>query len=513
MRNNKLTEGIRGAKEGVAECYTDAMQQSGQSEQMSVTISMPGKNISVTTDSADEIGNILRLAGINVGGASAEPEIAIAVEPGAMGGEAPEAELPPMGAQTMGQQPPMDPRLDADGDGDHDMQDHGAEPDVEEAAGDVSRTSKGGTVTQTATGQVHKAGPGNYGGSEEDHEDDTPVPAGAVPEKEEEEEVKESGYVKEASGIMISGKEVDRASLQVDGVDSRDYPDFSDAYISQASFTDGTDLSEDEMNELNDQHGEIANELAFDSLHESSGDPKMSQDDFEFPENGPLGYKVGSPDDMNSIHIFDKTTGKIVNHSKFTYFDQEPTQEELEELFYYVDESSARILQLAGVTNEAQSAAQKAAFAKMIAKKNGGKSDAKADDKDDNKKPDADGDGIPDWADKDKEVKEDAPATASNVYGQGVYEGQQEYSRILALAGINEWANSPQGKADDKGTTFDKLPSKPGTGGGHADYGQNRANGQGENPMGTTDIGVEEAFEIAMGEYRKFVSESITGKK
>jgi hypothetical protein len=445
MRNKKLTEGIRGAKEGVAECYTDAMQQSGQSEQMSVTISMPGKNISVTTDSADEIGNILRLAGINVGGASAEPEIAIAVEPGAMGGEAPEAELPPMGAQTMGQQPPMDPRLDTDGDGDHDMQDHGAEPEEEprEAVGDTSRTSKGGTVTQTPTGQVHKAGPGNYGGSEEDHEDDTPVPAGAVPEKEEEEEeVKESGYVNEESGIMISGKEVDRASLQVEGVDSRDYPDFSDAYISQASFTDGTDLSEDEMNELNDQHGELANELAFDSLHES-----------------------------------------------------------------------ARILQLAGITNEAQSAAQKAAFAKMIAKKNGGKSEDKADDKDDNKKPDADGDGIPDWADKDKEVKEDAPATANNVYGQGVYEGQQEYSRILALAGINEWANSPQGKEADKGTTLDKLPSKPGTGGGHADYGQNRANGQGENPMGTQDIGVEEAFEIAMGEYRKFVSESITGKK
>ena len=387
MSNKKLTEGIRGAKEGVAECYTDAMSQSGQGEQMSVTISMPGKNISVTTDSADEIGNILRLAGINVGDASAEPEIAIAVEPGAMGGEAPEAELPPMGAQTMGQQPPMDPRLDVDGDGDHDMQDHEleaeqeAEPDVEEgsgvmhfkaqqakadgkdsfklgdeefdveeAAGDVSRTSKGGTVTQTSTGQVHKAGPGNYGGSDDDHDDDTPVPAGAVPEKEDE-----------------------------------------------------------------------------------------------------------------------------------------------------VDES-ARILQLAGVTNEAQSAAQKAAFKAMIDKKNG-KSEDKADDNAE--------------ADDEEKVEEatDAVPAAGNVYGQGVYEGQQEYSRILALAGINEWANSPQGKADDKGTTFDKLPSKPGQGSGSADYGQNRANGQGENPMGRKDVGVEEAFEIAMGEYRKFVSESITDKK
>ena len=566
--NNKLNEGIRLAKEGIEECWDDMegqeMTSDGNGEQMSVTISMPGKNISVTTDSADEIGNILRLAGITLGGEA------------------------PMG--------------DVDGDGDHDITDHAAEigatePEVmyvgansgemsnsgdvadmsnsgedeqeekiaDEAVGDTSRTSKGGTVTQTPTGQVHKAGPGNYGGSEEDHEDDTPVPAGAVPEKEEEdEEVKESGYVNEASGIMISGKEVDRASLQVDGVDSRDYPDFSDAYISQASFTDGTDLSEDEMDELNDQHGELVNELAFDSLHESSGE-------------------------------------------------------------------SARILQLAGVTNEAQSAAQKAAFAKMIAAKGGKKSDDKAEKKDDNKKPDDDGDGIPDWADKDKEVKEDAPANniygqgvyegktpkqywnrdsqsigptpdaglryadpdedgvhypdyantkdknsrkfrvkdddgvettdsryrvdpktkklklqhrisiekesvnqgvaalakagkegkedapANNIYGQGVYEGQQEYSRILALAGIAEskLANSPEGTSMPEPKLFDNLPSARGEAAGRKDFGANRASGQGENPMGdgTHTVTVEEQFETAMGEYRKFVSENIARKK
>jgi hypothetical protein len=80
-----------------------------------------------------------------------------------------------------------------------------------------------------------------------------------------------------------------------------------------------------------------------------------------------------------------------------------------------------RMLEMAGITNEAQSAAQKAAFAKMIAKKNGDKpADDKDDKKDSNKKPDEDGDGIPDWADKDKEVKEEAPASNS-IYGQSVY--------------------------------------------------------------------------------------------
>ena len=105
-----VTEGIRGAKEGVAECYDDmggqTMTQS--QETMSVTISMPGKNISVTSDSVDEIANILKLAGINVGGTSAEETPAIAVEIPGMGAEAPEAELPAMGAQTMGQQPEIE---------------------------------------------------------------------------------------------------------------------------------------------------------------------------------------------------------------------------------------------------------------------------------------------------------------------------------------------------------------------------------------------------------------------
>lgn len=70
-------------------------------------------------------------------------------------------------------------------------------------------------------------------------------------------------------GIMLNGKEVDMRSLEIENVDSRDYPDFSDAYISRASFTDGTDLSDQEMDQLNDEHGDLVNELAYDSLHES----------------------------------------------------------------------------------------------------------------------------------------------------------------------------------------------------------------------------------------------------
>lgn len=76
--------------------------------------------------------------------------------------------------------------------------------------------------------------------------------------------------IKEGQALTINGKEVDLRSLEVDGVDSRDYPDFSDAYISHGLFTDGTEMSDEELEQLTDQHGDIVHELAHDSLHENT---------------------------------------------------------------------------------------------------------------------------------------------------------------------------------------------------------------------------------------------------
>jgi hypothetical protein len=96
-----------------------------------------------------------------------------------------------------------------------------------------------------------------------------------------------------------------------------------------------------------------------------------------------------------------------------------------------------------------------------------------------------------------------------------VYE--QSYARILQLAGIAEskLANSPEGTSMPEPKLFDNLPSARGQAAGRKDYGANRANNQGENPMGdgTHTVTVEEQFATAMGEYRKFVAESISRKK
>ncbi len=100
---------------------------------------------------------------------------------------------------------------------------------------------------------------------------------------------------------------------------------------------------------------------------------------------------------------------------------------------------------------------------------------------------------------------------------QGAEVDINDMNRLLKLSGMGELdesklANAPAGTSMDEPTEFDKLPSEVGKGAGNSDY-INRADGQGENPMGMHSSDVEESFNTALGEYRKFVAEGIMGKK
>lgn len=66
--------------------------------------------------------------------------------------------------------------------------------------------------------------------------------------------------------MNINGHEVRFSSLVVDDVDSSDYPDFCDAYICYAEYTNGIELTDDELEQLNDEYGDVVNELAYDSI-------------------------------------------------------------------------------------------------------------------------------------------------------------------------------------------------------------------------------------------------------
>jgi len=66
--------------------------------------------------------------------------------------------------------------------------------------------------------------------------------------------------------MELNGHEIKFSSLEVDGVDSRDYPDFCDAYFCYGEYTNGIELTDDELEQLTDMYGDVVNELAYDSL-------------------------------------------------------------------------------------------------------------------------------------------------------------------------------------------------------------------------------------------------------
>ncbi len=55
--------------------------------------------------------------------------------------------------------------------------------------------------------------------------------------------------------------------VEIDGVDSRDYPDFCDAYVFSAVWVDtGESLTDDEMEQLTDLYADVVQEMAYDQF-------------------------------------------------------------------------------------------------------------------------------------------------------------------------------------------------------------------------------------------------------
>jgi hypothetical protein len=65
--------------------------------------------------------------------------------------------------------------------------------------------------------------------------------------------------------MKINNKEVDFGTLEIDGVDMRDYGDFCDAYFSYAEFTDGIQLTDAELETLTNECSDVLCDMAFES--------------------------------------------------------------------------------------------------------------------------------------------------------------------------------------------------------------------------------------------------------
>ena len=55
------------------------------------------------------------------------------------------------------------------------------------------------------------------------------------------------------------------SNVSLDGIDHRDYPDYSDAFIDSADY-DGKEMTDKQLDELNEDY-ELVHELVWDNLH------------------------------------------------------------------------------------------------------------------------------------------------------------------------------------------------------------------------------------------------------
>jgi hypothetical protein len=70
--------------------------------------------------------------------------------------------------------------------------------------------------------------------------------------------------------MQLNGRKI--KNVEVDGVDSDDYPDFCDAFFSYAEYEDGTPLSDNELEQLEEEFGDHINLLAAEKYTDSASE-------------------------------------------------------------------------------------------------------------------------------------------------------------------------------------------------------------------------------------------------
>ena len=66
--------------------------------------------------------------------------------------------------------------------------------------------------------------------------------------------------------ITLNGKVVDVGSLELEGIDGRDAPDFCDAFFSAGQYKDGTKMSDEDLDALKENHPNLFYDLIYDHM-------------------------------------------------------------------------------------------------------------------------------------------------------------------------------------------------------------------------------------------------------
>jgi len=65
--------------------------------------------------------------------------------------------------------------------------------------------------------------------------------------------------------ISFNGKPVNVGSVEIDGIDTEDYPDFVDAYIAAAEYEDGTPLTDEELVDFQEENYDLVSQMIHDN--------------------------------------------------------------------------------------------------------------------------------------------------------------------------------------------------------------------------------------------------------
>jgi len=71
-----------------------------------------------------------------------------------------------------------------------------------------------------------------------------------------------AGIIRE--GASLDGKQVNINSIEIKGIDMEDFPDFVDAYITYAEYADGTELTDEELYQFQEENYDLIGELIHD---------------------------------------------------------------------------------------------------------------------------------------------------------------------------------------------------------------------------------------------------------
>ena len=125
------------------------------------------------------------------------------------------------------------------------------------------------------------------------YEGDSPMPFRSNPDANDQWSKDQLAQTNQRSGYELDGKEVDKGTIELDGLENIERWGMDDAlpdiFISHAEFTDGTELTDDQMYRLLDKYDELVQDTYYEGANMEEGeadleDYRLEPEDMDNPD-------------------------------------------------------------------------------------------------------------------------------------------------------------------------------------------------------------------------------------